>query len=212
MPSFKLFLSSLTALLTSVAPIFAQSLVSFNQTGPFLLKVTSASNTSLNDLYISTCRAGAAIEGLCLGDHAVDNNTWNFFWNYTVFDGVPSETGILTWTLPVVGANILTVSEALSLNYNPGSNVVLPLFTPGQGTSVGWDDNTLYIPGLYDDALFQPNQYPDPVALASANNQLLLKNWYACWIYFGAYYFHAIAWVSAGLPHNPTCEPVMLEK
>lgn len=127
MTSSKLLLGGL-ALLTSSGSTYAQSSISFNQTGPFLLKVSTDTNPVINGKYLSTCRAGSAIEGLCLGERTVNNNTWNFFWNYTVVNGVPSETGVLTWTLPIIGTNILTVSEAMVLNYNPGTNVVVAMF------------------------------------------------------------------------------------
>jgi hypothetical protein len=39
-----------------------------------------------------------------------------------------------------------------------------------------------------------------------------LQNWYVCWGAVGGYYYQALAWVTAGAPHNPTCEKVEVVK
>jgi hypothetical protein len=36
--------------------------------------------------------------------------------------------------------------------------------------------------------------------------------WYACTTYFGSYKYLALAWVTAGDPVNPTCEPVSVTR
>jgi len=34
-------------------------------------------------------------------------------------------------------------------------------------------------------------------------------NWHSCWALVGSgYYYNVLAWVTGGLPRNPTCQPV----
>ncbi|KAK4192106.1 hypothetical protein QBC35DRAFT_553776 [Podospora australis] len=208
----KLTLGSLAVLSSSSTSALAAAILTpfQNQTGPFYLRVTSVINETFDGSFLVACRTGNLNQGLCLGPDTVNNHTWYFFWNYTILNGKPSETGLLTWTLPSLSPTALGFSEAMSLNFQPGSNVALPMFMPGPGTPVGWDNDALYIPSRYDDTKFMPNIYPNSSVRESS--RVHLKNWHACWVLWDAYYFNSVAWVSGGEPRNPTCEPVGLVK
>lgn len=125
----KLTLGSL-ALLTSSTSVLAQTILTpfQNQTGPFFLRVTSADNETYDGSFLVACRTGNLVQGLCLGPDTVNNHTWHFFWNYTTVNDEPSKIGLLTWTLPILSNNALSISESMVLNFQPGSNVALPMF------------------------------------------------------------------------------------
>lgn len=128
----KLAFNSL-ALLSSSSSVLAQFQgTTYNQTGPFLLQVVTADDDALVGKYLTTCHAGATITGLCIGSNDVSNFTLSFYYNYTIVNGQPSKTGFLTWSLPVPGAEgPLSLSEPMSLMFEPGSNVAVPMFTVG---------------------------------------------------------------------------------
>ncbi|KAK4177363.1 hypothetical protein QBC36DRAFT_185238 [Triangularia setosa] len=200
------------ALLVSSGSVFAQFQgTTYNQTGPFLLRVVSADNDALAGAYLTTCHAGAAVESLCIGSNDVSNFTLSFYYNYTIVNGQPSKTGFLTWSLPVTGAEgLMSLSEPMSLMFEPGSNVAVPMFTPSQaGTPVGWDNDTLFIAAPYDDSKFRPNVYPNATT-TDGSIMRQLRNWHSCWVLYSAYYFNSVGWVSGGEPRNPTCEPVTI--
>ncbi|KAK4639312.1 hypothetical protein QC761_707170 [Podospora bellae-mahoneyi] len=207
----KLAFNSL-ALLASSSSVLAQFQgTTYNQTGPFLLQVVTADDDALVGKYLTTCHAGATITGLCIGSNDVSNFTLSFYYNYTIVNGQPSKTGFLTWSLPVPGAEgPLSLSEPMSLMFEPGSNVAVPMFTPSQaGTPVGWDNNTLFIAAPYDDSKFRPNVYPNATT-TDGSIMRQLRNWHSCWVLYSAYYFNSVGWVSGGEPRNPTCEPVSI--
>ncbi|KAK0674238.1 hypothetical protein QBC41DRAFT_51861 [Cercophora samala] len=200
------------ALLASSSSVLAQFQgTTYNQTGPFLLRVVAADNDTLVGKYLTTCRAGAAIESLCIGSNDVNNFTLSFYYNYTIVNGQPSKTGFLTWWLPVISAEgPMTISEPMSLVFEPGSNVALPMFTPTQaGTPVGWENDALFIAAPYDDSKFRPNVYPNATT-TDGSIMRQLRNWHSCWVLYSAYYYNSVGWVSGGKPRNPTCEPVSI--
>ncbi|KAK0722806.1 hypothetical protein B0T26DRAFT_235088 [Lasiosphaeria miniovina] len=196
-------IAGVLAALTSSTGVLAQQQTN-NQTGPFLLKLTSA-NETLNGNYLGACHAGAAIEALCLigkNISTINRSAATFFWNYTIYDGQPSESGSLVWTLQLSGG-IMNVSEPLSVTYNPGTNVAVPMLTPGGvAQQVGFNGSTLYVPGYPDDSNFKYGEYPTNLSTTQ------LTNWQACWLFAGSYYYNALAWVTSGAPHNPTCQAV----
>ncbi|KAK0707150.1 hypothetical protein B0T26DRAFT_806742 [Lasiosphaeria miniovina] len=127
------------AALTSSARVLAQQQTN-NQTGLFLLKLAST-NETLSGNYPGACHAGAAIGALCLigkNVSAINRSAATFFWNYTIYDGQPSEAGSRLDPATV---------------WRHHERVGAPLFV-------------------------------------------------------GSYYYNALAWVTSGTPHNPTCQAV----
>lgn len=201
-------LSGVIAALTATAAVQAQT---YSQEGPFYLKLKS-DDTSLDGKYLYACHAGAAIESLCLGStqDPAGSSSFNFYYNYTEYDNVPSNSGLLTWNLQANGPDgPITVSSPLSFNYDPGSNVATTLFmtTTTSSINVAFDnDGNLFVPTYIDDSKYVPGQYPEyPGAIA-------LQNWQACWAQVGSYYYNVLAWVTSGTPKNPTCKAVKVAK
>jgi hypothetical protein len=205
--TFNMKITSISYLLALAASsVTAQD---YNQTGPFALKLAYSANETLNGQYLYACHAGAAIEGLCLVSSLSSLNpaSTTFYQNYTTY----SPTGPLIWNLPIrINESVDHVSEPMSLSYNPGSNVAVPLFNPGypsSGNEVGFTSNgSLYIATYYNDSTFQPGVYPNPTGSTA------LTNWFVCSTIVGGYFYQALAWVTAGTPHNPTCEAVQVIK
>lgn len=104
-------LSGVFAALTATAAVQAQT---YTQDGPFNLKLKS-DDSSLDGKYLYACHAGSS--------------SASFYYNYTVNDNVPSNSGLLIWNLQATGQDgVITVSSPLSFNYDPGSNVATTLF------------------------------------------------------------------------------------
>ncbi|KAK3375346.1 hypothetical protein B0H63DRAFT_372113, partial [Podospora didyma] len=196
-----LFAGVLAALGSSTA-VLAQTYL--NQSGPFLLKLVS-SNRTLDGQYLGACHAGAAVETLCLignDSTAINREAATFFWNYTLYDGRPSDTGLLIWNLELT-MSMMNVSESMAISFAPNTNVATLLFTPSPSTNtVGFNGSELYVPAWADDSTFRDGEYPNGLG------SYQLTNWHACWLFAGTYYYNALAWVAGGVPHNPTCQPV----
>jgi len=178
------------------------------QSGPFVLRVANAANASLNGVYFGACHAGAAIEGLCTNtiDSSAPISSYNtFYFNYSSFAANPWDSGSIVWNLPISGLpGVDHESEPLSIQIsNLGSNVNFPLFEPGYATTYfGFTpDKKLFASAYGDDSHNTPGTWPQ-------SETLDLQNWYVCWGAVGGYYYQALAWVTSGAPHNPTCEKV----
>lgn len=181
-----------------------------NQSAPFTLQIANSANASLNGLYFFACHAGAAIEGICIGGSTpLSGSSSTFYYNTTDTDtgGSDDGQGLLVWNLPISGLpGTDHVSQATALQwYRPGTNVVVPLFGLDAGTPVHFtDDNKLTIEDYYNDANYVAGQFPD-----STPTETVYNNWYLCWTSVGVgYTYEALSWVTAGAPHNPTCEKV----
>ncbi|KAK3333125.1 hypothetical protein B0T19DRAFT_398839 [Cercophora scortea] len=152
------------------------------QTTKLFLKVTSPTNHTTDGMYLSACHIGAAQQTLCLF-HA---------------DGAtprPNDTSAIFSFNTTVGTD--------GVPNDAGSGV--------QG--VGWDgdSNQLYVAGtVVDDSTFVPDDRPVP--LWPEGGVVKLRQWYACWVLFAPYYYFSLAWVTAGAPHNPTCQAVNVVK
>ncbi|KAL0472992.1 hypothetical protein QR685DRAFT_491024 [Neurospora intermedia] len=201
-------LSGVFAALTATAAVQAQT---YTQDGPFNLKLKS-DDSSLDGKYLYACHAGAAIESLCLGstESPAGSSSASFYYNYTVNDNVPSNSGLLIWNLQATGQDgVITVSSPLSFNYDPGSNVATTLFMPSTSPSlnVAFDnEDQLFVPTYTDDSKYVPGQYPQNTGT------IALQNWQACWAQVGGYYYNVLAWVTSGAPKNPTCKAVKVAK
>jgi len=201
--------------IAAISLAFMASLVSaqtYNQSAPFALKIANAANTTLNGQYLYACHGGAAIEGLCLTSSLPDPSHYSerFYLNTSG----SSTSGSLVFNLPFGGANSTSYeSEPLSLFLETSSNVAVPLFYPGYVAGsylyVGFSaTGSMYVAGnAYDDATFKPGVYP--VGGPGTGN---LEHWYVCWTFAGDEYYQALAWVTSGAPHNPTCEAVTVVK
>ncbi|KAK3333126.1 hypothetical protein B0T19DRAFT_439913 [Cercophora scortea] len=204
-------LASLLASLAAITAVAAQTQTS-NQTAPFYLKLT-AENPDLNGNYLYAGHTGALQQTWLLFDSKPPANDTSvfFYWNYTIYNDVPSQTGLLTWLFPSRPSSpVPNLWLPLDLTLDIRSNVAHTYISsgPGYGIYVGWDGDNLYIPGAgtTDDSTNVPHVYPN----VTSSFGLKLQQWYVCWVYFGSYYYQAVAWVTAGAPHNPTCEAVSI--
>lgn len=180
-----------------------------NQTGPFYLKLESK-NETINGLYLFSCHAGAAIEGLCYGSDGPSTlGEYNaFYFNYSGTQQFgDSEIGTITWNEPAnVDGSVVNVSEAVQFSYPSTSNVAVPLFFPGEDTNValGFDDKKeLFLVSYYDDSTIVAGQYPNSTGKA-------YYKWVTCYQQVGGYFYYAVGWVTGGAPTNPTCEDVRI--
>jgi hypothetical protein len=184
-------LAGLMALTTST---LAQDTYWSNQSAPFHLVIHSK-NATLNGQYLGACHEGAAIEGLCVTAPSTENYV-TFTYNTSTQETSPT-SGLLTWSLVYSGG--LNVSSAMRFSYNPGSNVALPVFFPGNSeyTQVSWVNDRLSIPNYQDDTKPLPNYSTDP-----------LFRWQVCLTYYG-YLYQTLAWTLGNhSPQNPTCQKV----
>lgn len=182
-----------------------------NQSPPFSLQIANAANASLNGQYLYACHTGAAQDAMCLTppDSPPTQNDFStkFFYNTTsTTDGSTETRGILVWNLPVQVPGADHVSQAMEVtDYHLGTNVDVPELGLGTtGTRVEFEAGKLVITDRFDDSTFTSEvPPPDTGAIITYNN------WYVCWNRVGGgYWYQTLAWVTAGEPHNPTCEKV----
>ncbi|KAK3357034.1 hypothetical protein B0T25DRAFT_516548 [Lasiosphaeria hispida] len=205
------FAGALAALTSSASVVSAQT---YNQTGPFFLQVKS-DNATLNGRYLYACHSGAAQETLCIGKvdtPATNRASASFFWNTTVYEGEQSPVGALIWNLALAqnpDGTSMVVSSPMTLDYTPGTNVATTRFGPSEidrSVQVGFNNSVMYMTWWNDDSTFLPGQYP------TGGSSREITNWNLCWVLAGSYYYNALAWVTSGAPHNPTCEAVSVVK
>lgn len=200
--------ASISALLLAAAStVTAQN---YNQTAGFTLTLSGSSDPTVNGQVLGACHSGAAIEGLCLSGTAATGSYNTFYLNYTQYNDVDGQpTGPLVWNLQANSENgIITESEPLTFLYQPGSNVAVPLFYPDEpNVFLGFDSsNNMFVVSSYDDSTFTSTSYP------IVTGPTALYQWFACYTYVEGYYYHSLAWVTAGPPHNPTCEAVTVTR
>lgn len=185
-------------------PILAASAVVAEESSPFYLKISSATNEDIDGQYLYACHAGAAIEGLCLSPSI--NST------YTLNTTNDEPYGSLVWKLPLQNnGTVEEVPSPVSLNYQPNSNVASPLMSPGEygNVQLGFtDEDQLFIHSFFDDSKAKEGTTVPDGFYGDFNE----RNWHACYAITGGYYYHSLNWVTAGEPSNPTCEPVEVVK
>lgn len=192
--------SSLVLSLAAAAVTSAQYEPYYNITSaPFYLHVTSDDGT-VNDS-VGACHVGAAIESLCLGPindgEPIQGSVFNL--NTTIWSQPPEPgfgtPGILTYALPAQPP----IPSSMYFNYNPTSNLVLPLFGPGDGSAeqVAFDaENKLTIQG------YVPGN--------NTGTWQQYYRWYACaQTYYSGYRYANLGWVMGDTkPDNPSCVAV----
>ena len=98
--------------------------------------------------------------------------------------------------------------------YNPTSNVALPLFEPSSESAqqVLFDATTdeLGIPLQIDDTVTPPFAI-DPT---EAGQYPLVSRWYVCQTYFEGYTYYTLAWKlgNEAEPQNPSCQAVTVRR
>ncbi|KAK3692917.1 hypothetical protein B0T22DRAFT_448564 [Podospora appendiculata] len=202
-------LAALSPTATVLATTSSDDPVQQQSTAVFL-KIAS-SNATIDGMFLSAYHIGAAQQtlGLFYGPPQPNDTSAIFYWNTTVTDGVAADVGVLYWTMPAAGN--LTAWFSLDFAYTSGTNVVGTSVSAGSGAQgVGWDNNDrLFVDGtMVDDSNFVPEDHPVPIYPIG----IRLQQWHACWILFAPYYYYALAWVTAEMPHNPTCQPVSVVK
>lgn len=194
----------------AIAGLLALSATAFAQydqaSDPFRLVVFSKNPDYYNHTLVP-CHEGAATEALCLGPEYDPQNAPVYTFNTSAYNlahppangGGP--VGILVYLLGIHDGN---ESSGLGLSYSDVSNVAVPLFSPGTSdvTYVAFDNsNSLNIQGEVD----QGNP-------PSEDDTHPSYNWYICKTYRG-YSYTTLAWVVGnGLPDNPTCTAVTVER
>lgn len=179
------------------------------QSDRFGLLVVS-DNSTINGTLLGACHEGAAIQGLCITSAtpvAPQSNYTSFYHNISAANptyNVSDSPGpiIYKWT---AGGN-LAVQSSLRLIFSPGSNVAVPIFSPGT-TDTGYFSfdacNNLYIQRNLDDTVIPPRYLETP-----AKDQ----NWYICLTRY-AYLYETLAWrAGGGSPQNPSCQKVTIKR
>lgn len=196
--------------LTFVASCYAQYSL---RSPPFSLIILS-SNTTLNGTLLYACHEGAAIDGLCRGAIALDDQIslrTTFTHNITSETGIntqPDKPGPLSYNWVIGGGNITqAVESTMRLVTNPSSNVAVPIFFPTitEYQVVYFDDcNSMYIERYLDDA---------KVPIETPAEPIKDFNWYICSTYYG-YRYDTLAWKMGiyGAPQNPTCQSVLVKR
>ncbi|CAG8956724.1 hypothetical protein HYFRA_00012268 [Hymenoscyphus fraxineus] len=163
------------------------------QSPPFYLTLKS-SNASLDGMYLTPCHEGAAIESLCLSGPITTNYTYaHFFYNTSSSEESPT-SGLLTWILPAVDLN---VPSSLRFDNNNASNVVMPLFYPG-------DKDAALVYFTAENELRTNWNQDNTLALPIDSQQ----HWFICTTRFG-YLYQTLNWVlGTESPQNPTCQSV----
>ncbi|RFU34564.1 hypothetical protein B7463_g1760, partial [Scytalidium lignicola] len=190
---------------TSLLALSATALAQYNNaSSPFAL-VLSSSNSAYDGHSLAPCHEGAAIEALCVGGVYAQASAQTYTFNSTtsLLANPPTNgggaDGILIFSLPVQG---VSEPEAFSLQYNPASNVAVPLFEPGTEsvTYVSFDaSDKLNIQGAVDNGTIGSPSVP-------------YYRWQVCKTFVG-YSYTTLAWiVGSGASDNPTCEPVTVKR
>ncbi|KAI0130385.1 hypothetical protein BJ170DRAFT_593897 [Xylariales sp. AK1849] len=150
------------------------------------------------------------MQGMCYATPDVQelNTAFEYYFNFTGQTQVnSSEVGVLSWNLPAYEKKrIVNLPSAMSLHYDPNSNVAQPLLIPGDtgALSVGFDK---------DGRLFTweaPERFPGTPPLAEG---IARYDWFLCWQYFNSYYlYNAVAWAQSLPPQNPTCHAIDIKQ
>ncbi|KAI1659309.1 hypothetical protein F4813DRAFT_354531 [Daldinia decipiens] len=181
-----------------------------NQSAPFNL-VLSSDNSTLNGLKLTACHSGAAVESFCLDDTVEEPEFQTFFFNGSA--EAPQDpnylpSGLITWTF-TGGQPPFTESTAMSLMYNPASNLAFPLIWPSSDTAqpVSFtEDELLAVAANIDDAVSPPQPFENYVTY-------LTDRWAVCTTYWQGYGYVALQYVlGKEEPQNPSCQRVTVKR
>ncbi|KAI1364579.1 hypothetical protein F5Y08DRAFT_306347 [Xylaria arbuscula] len=184
-----------------------------HQEGPFALKVKGqASNSSING-YLKTYNFPGLPSPTFIGYEptaypTLGDSQYEWYFNYTGFVQYRGhEVGFLL-AHPTLNTTEPSPyhGQVLSLTYLPNSNVAIPLLGNGGYFDIGFDaDNKTFSVGEFDDSMYVPGVQPE------YNDDLGYYSWAVCWQFSGLY-AQTLSWITAGTPHNPTCELVDLTR
>ncbi|KAI0966501.1 hypothetical protein F4678DRAFT_484127 [Xylaria arbuscula] len=184
-----------------------------NQNGPFALHIQGQAKNSSIDGYVHYVDLGPIytlqpLQYEPMPSPPAGNVTYEFYFNYTgTIQTNEHEVGYVvtdpTYSNPVDPGAIF--GKAMSLHYNPDSNVGFGVFGAGLATFLGFDsDNKTFISLDFTDSAFVSNERP------ILGERVNLYNWAVCWQFFDNIYIQALSWITYGPSHNPTCERVDL--
>lgn len=171
---------------------------------PFYLRLSAPGNTSIDGRLLTACHTGAATSTLCVGER--EPNTRNTYASlFHLNTTTAPDQGALINMYPLAGG-VQIIPEPFRLVLSHSSNVLTTWFSPetftdGIHQSVKFVDRDLVLPIYPDDSKFREGVTPQPEGRDASN-------WYTCYVYAGSYYYNALAWVTGGIPNNPTCHPV----
>ncbi|GAB1320266.1 hypothetical protein MFIFM68171_10476 [Madurella fahalii] len=197
-----MLLSNLLAVYTYYNAVLAGS--THKQTGPFFLRVNAPNNGTVDGQYLTPLVVDSAIVGLHFRLSRPCKEESAFFFDFTVADGVASQTGLLRhWPKLPDAIYASRFWQTMAFEQPPGYNLAVPRFVKAPSPNmeyipIGWDNDTLYV--------------------ASQPGELIAKpkgSWHACNL---VYYkdrrlpipYHGVAWVYNDKPVDPTCTPISI--
>ncbi|KAF4591794.1 hypothetical protein GQ602_002093 [Ophiocordyceps camponoti-floridani] len=174
----------------------ASAQVKTNQSRPFHLVIHSG-NRQINGMAFTACHTGAGIESLCIfrGSGSEFHFQSSASLEPPLKDYEP--LGLLVWNLPI---DPNPYSEAMTLSFEPSSNVALPLFQPSS--------SPLYVTFDKQDHLSIISYTDDRSSPPVTGKVRALKNWYLCRTYYSSYTYRTLTWVfgdGMAKPQNPSC-------
>ncbi|KAI0399273.1 hypothetical protein F4802DRAFT_612451 [Xylaria palmicola] len=183
--------------------------------GPFALRVKGRACNSSIDGYLHAVSVYAytgeerVLHYEALPAPVADNSSYQFYFNHTGrMQSRGHELGFLVSDLEDGEPNAVGLrGRAMSLQYRPNTNVALPVFGAAAGTVdlAGFDgDRRAFYDYYTDDAESVPGRP------ANVSRDINYYNWAVCWQTYNAVTGPSLSWITAGKPHNPTCEPVDL--
>ncbi|KAI0007462.1 hypothetical protein F4779DRAFT_591787 [Xylariaceae sp. FL0662B] len=203
----------LIALASALSLAFAQNDYT-NQSAPFSLVLSSTVNETLNGLKLAACHAGSQTEALCIAEGGLEDPSFTtFYFNTSIpLPGqIPNDlqTGILTWLYPGGDNPTISFSQAMSIQYNAGSNLAFPIFLNTDGASVAFTaEDLMALPSSVNDALAQPVPFEGTNGVTFFDNR-----WAICHTYWVGYEYVALQWVLGNQsPQNPSCQSVNVKR
>ncbi|KAI0530426.1 hypothetical protein GGR58DRAFT_518478 [Xylaria digitata] len=165
----------------------------FKSDGPFTLQVKGQ---ALNSSYEP---------GNC---PKADNSSFRFYFNYTgEMKSHETDIGFFVTDYTVEETNEFGLKgKAVSLQFDLNTNIGLPVMGIATAVLTGFNaENKTFLTHYMDDSTAAPGKRPP-------YKDYEYYNWAVCWQAFSNVYAPILSWVTAGQPHNPTCELVDLVK
>ncbi|KAI0521377.1 hypothetical protein F5B22DRAFT_596658 [Xylaria bambusicola] len=205
----RLRLSTFLSGLSAICAVSAQT--QLQQEGPFALQVKGKACNSSIDGYLKLYNlpgstAPTFISYEPTAHPTVSDPSYQWYFNYTGFIQYRGhEVGFL---LANPTLNTTTPSpyrgQVLDITYMSNSNVGVPVLGVGGYFDIGFDDdNKSFSVREFDDSKFVPGEQPE------YSDDYGYYHWAVCWQFSGTY-AQTLSWITAGKPHNPTCELVDL--